>query len=291
MPVAETIGNLAWVAVFGLGFGLLVLIGGFILWNVLGKKKAHTDLMKEMYTEIKHDAKLNFDDSLKFLYRAPIPPMGDYVEKLQVSDPKEREQAKDELREIFSTTRRAVYMGEIIGFNRIDLIATLEDMIMPENKFDDPLDLQKSMHKLTEDDIKDLVDMIETSGRFLNIIVYKPRKKSLLSFASEEVLLALDDQLLGVTSADAILTVLGEGTDRLMVYFSIVSGYPQKLRLLINYFTERGYVRYAGRILSSIIDVSEQASRFDSDSQKVMAFNALSNMGRPRPEGGSPLAK
>jgi hypothetical protein len=279
MPVAQTVGDLAWVAVFGVGFGLLVIIVGFILYNIFGKKKARQDTIKEMYKEMIEDAKINLPDHMLHLYRVPIPFLGDFIGK--ITDDTSQKATVNELKTVLGKHRKSVYLGEIVGFNRIDLIATLEDLVMPEGKYDDPLKLKKDGGTLGEQDIKDIITLVEKCGRYLNFIAYKPKKKGLTDFPKDEGILAFDDMLLGVESEDGIVTLLGDGTDKIAVYFSIPAGYPERMKVTLTYLIERGWIRWAMRLESVHIESTEDAMRLDTTSQKMMTFSALQSSGGP----------
>jgi hypothetical protein len=289
MPVAQTVGDFAWVAVFGIGVGLLVIIVGFILWNIWGKKKERKDMHEEMKKEMMHDSKINVPEHMRMLYRLPIPFMSEFVEGIK--DDKTRDETIQKLSELFATNYRAVPLGEITGFNRIDLIVTIEDLVMPDGKFDDPLNKDKKSEKreLSEKDINDLIELVKQAGRFVNLIVYKPRKKGMLDFPKEEVVMAFQDMLVGIDSEDGNVCLLGQGLDRIG-HFQIPSGYPERMRVWLTYLVERGYIRYVMRTQSSMIDLLEDAIRFDSGFQKGLGITALQNppMNRRPEQGGMP---
>jgi hypothetical protein len=88
---------------------------------------------------------------------------------------------------------------------------------------------------------------------------------------------------------------LGEGTDSLITggYFSIPSGYPHRIKVILTYLIERGWIRFAMRLQSVMIEVVEEGMRMDTQSQKIMSITALGNagMGARKPEMGNPMNK
>lgn len=273
MPAAETTSELL-NSVIGIGLLLiLAILVVAVLYYVFGKKKGFKDTWKELFVKLKDDSIKNMPDHMKRLYRMPIPPLNEYLGAVDLTTDegvKKRDEVLERLRDIFHGQRTAsVYLGEMVGFNRIDMLATIEGMLVPIPGEASPVE------RASEQQLKEVKDVLSKCGKFINIITYKPKNKKLLNFDKEEVIIAWDDQVLGLLNCDGDLYVLGQGTDKIAMYFSVVSGYADRVKAVLTYLTERSWIDWSTRMQMSMVEVVETGMRMDTTTQKVLTASAL----------------
>jgi hypothetical protein len=272
MPAAETTNDILSIITGIGGLILLIIVVGTIIYWIFNRKKGFKDEWREMQKEMIADSKLNVPDHMKELYRIHIPFLGDFLGS--VTD-ENKDIILHQLRELFDVYRKkGVLLGNITGYNCIDMIASVEDSLVPTRKNDDILNNPEYAKER-----KEIETLLKECGRFLHVIVYKPRKQSILKW-SEEVLICFSDQVLGVESQDGVVAVIGEGTDRLLGgYFGIPSGYPHRVKSALTYLIGRGWIRGAMRTQGALVELIEDAIRLDPVTQKLLAGQVMSNRG------------
>lgn len=275
MPAAQTTSDLFTILLGVIGVVLLIAIVVTIIWYVFNRKKGFKDTWKEMFIKIKKDSILNLPEYMRRLYRLPIPPLNEFLGKIDLTTEdgiKKRDETINQLRNIFSNQRTAsVQLGNIVGFNRIDMLATIEDMTVPIGKYDKPLET------ISKENLEEIKTILDKCGNFINIITYVPKKHKLLDLNPEEVILAWDDQLCGIQNQDGALYILGQGTDKLCMYFSIVSGYSDRIKAVETYLIARGWIDWATRLQAAMVEIVEVGMRMDTTTQKVLTASALSS--------------
>lgn len=278
MPAAQTTSDIFTLLLGVVGVILLIALVVVIIWYVVNRKKGFKDSWKEMSIKIKKDSILNVPDYMHRLYRLPIPPLNEFLGRIEVKRDEKGKIVEDttneivgKLRDIFSNQRTAsVHLGNIIGFNRIDMLATVEDMLVPTGKYDKPLEI------INQNQIDETKAILKKCGNFINVITYVPKKHKLFDLNPEEVILAWDDQLCGIQNQDGDLYILGQGTDRLAMYFSVVSGYGDRIKAVETYLIARGWIDWAIRLQAAMVEIVEVGMRMDTTTQKVLTASALS---------------
>lgn len=271
MALAELFGDL--IKILFILIPILLLVGGAIvvIWLIFKSKKMSKDEWKEMFREMKADAIINVPPHMKKLYRIHMPFMSDFVDENKGSP-----DIVEKLEKVLDRhKRRGILLGDIVGFNRIDMLATIEDYLVPTKADDQPL------LELTEESKKEIEQLkveFMKFGRFLNFIVYKPRNQGIFKRGHVEGILCFDDQIVGVNSDDGVVACLGEGSDRLGIFFSILSGYPHRTKVTLTYLQVRSWIRWAMRTQGSVVEVTEKAIRMDADSKKILTFKAVEGM-------------
>ncbi len=277
MPAAQTTSDILTILIGIVLVVIIAVLAYFVIQWFLNRKKAFKDGWKDIYKELVSGGKTNMPDHMKQLLRVHIPFLGDFINK--ICDEKTREAALKELREIVDVYRKkGVPLGQITGYNCLDMTAAIEDMIIPQDADEDVMTDPKFKKQ------KEEIEKIFTEcGRYIHVIVYKPKNKGLFSL-QEDCLLCFSDQLLGLESQDGIVAVLGEGIDKLS-YFSIPSGYPHRVKVVLTYLIGRGWMRGTIRTQAALVELLEDAIRLDPVTQKLLAARVMDNRGGKLEEG------
>jgi hypothetical protein len=263
-------------------FCVVVLL---FLWSM--KKKA-VDQMLIMYDEMIEQAIINRQSNQIELYRYPAPFFGRVMHRIdelctkitkddkgkiiktEVVD-KEIKEINDNLKNLEEriSGQSAVFLGKIIGYNKFDMLATVEDSLMPEGIEDDPR--IKEIMETNNEKRKVLEELIEECGRFINFIVYEKDMGGFWIFKKKykQGVLAFEDQTLGLNSADGIVTLLGEGTQTLGIYFQTCSGYPQRIQVLLTHLIDVSRIRLSMLHEANIVNLTEKAANLDTQFLKL----------------------
>jgi hypothetical protein len=257
------------------------------------KKKA-VDQMLQMYEEMIEMAIVNKQSNMIELFRYPAPFFGrvmrridEFCTKITKDDKgkiiktevvdREIKEIRNDLQDIEEkiSGQSAVYLGKVIGYNKFDMLATTEGMIMPEGTEDDPR-VAEIMEK-TSEKRKVLEDLIKECGRYMNFIVYEKDMGGIWIFKKKykQGVLAFDDQLLGLNSADGIVTLLGEGTQKIGIYFSVPSGYPERIQVLLTHLIETSRIRWSMLHEANIINLTEKAANLDTQFLKLAELKTV----------------
>jgi len=286
MPAEQTASDSMTLGMGIVGLAVLIIIVFAILKYLFDKKKGFKDDLKEIALEMKKDSKINCPSNLSQLFRVPLPSPGEFLRSvnLAVEDPKvsdfgrienTAEDLFERIKGVFDDTIRSqhsasVFLGDIVGYNEINMLAALEDIIVPSSDKDEDI-----LVNVTEKERKEVRDILIRCGNFLIVITYVPKKTKLLSLDQEEILLCWRDQVSGLHSADNKLYVYGQGTDKIAIHFSIVSDFSDRVKPTLTYLIDRGWIRLAMRHQSMLSSIAQEAMQSDSGYQKALLTAAI----------------
>jgi hypothetical protein len=237
---------------------LVIILAAYILFSFGGKKKV--DNLYILYREITQQAKLetaalgkNYSGPRK-LYRMNFPWVGDLREILSAVTKddtesvayKKAESRLGQITSLLAQNKRAVPKGDIVGFNRINLGVTFEEMYSPREPTVEEkarlgadstsvANFGKTVERIALTEYNEVKELLSSCGNFLNVIVYEVDFGWKIPFIwrdrMESTVLAFDNQILDVNSEDGICTLLGAGVEY-YAYFEIPSGYPQMPKVI-----------------------------------------------------------
>ncbi len=207
------------------GFGLILeysapvigfLVIGYLIYLWKFKPKHKDDLLEYRKTQVRlaKKNKMSSFPNLKKLYRLEV----DVNEIL-----KRKGLTIDEKKEVLNALRtinQGVYVGDIVGFNVIDLKVTKADLM---NTYQNISEDQQDDRKFDYAQVIEVVNqMIKEAGDLMYVIVYKQRINMLKS--TESVLLLLKNQIGNTRDLSGNLCVYGYGFEDLGG-FEIITGW------------------------------------------------------------------
>ena len=202
--------------------GLLILGGSFIfvlIWFfVLRKKKriSSIDLLKQKHIEISKREKTSAHPHLNRLER-----VGFDISNLPHGI------TPEDLKEVLSNNDN-VYVGEVIGFNIIDLNVSSEDLIRYNTK-----GMKGGSPEQKLEVIKQIKEDAEATGNHLYIITYK--QKTGMFKSKEHLLVVFEPQMITYNDPiGGVITVAGYGIDQ-MGGIDFLTGNPRLIPFALNW--------------------------------------------------------
>lgn len=292
--MAELASSIITVSVYVLGAFLILATSGlvaFLIYLRYGKNKPQVDVMKQMFEEMVDEAVTNKPGNMVVLERVPFPALATF----KTDDGSVSQQALGEYSAAIRGIRgNGVRLGPIIGHATFDLLASVQDMMLEfdeKTKNTDTKGMTEAEFeaykaaKEAVDSRRDEYDAIlKAAGTRLHFFVYEVRRPGRLFFQTRRErrgIFAFDDQAFGLGSMDGIVTLAGEGTERLAIYFQILSGYPERLDIIRTHITSYSRIYAMSMFESNIVEFIKKAVGGDSDFYKT---RIISEASRPTPQ-------
>lgn len=245
----------------GLAFLAFGLIGILVWFFILRKRKrvSSLDLLKQKHTEISKREKASAYPHLKRLERVNFD-MNNTPHGITPEDLKEALSNND-----------SVPLGEITGFNIIDLNVSAEDLIRYNTK---GMKGGSDAHKAEV--IKQIEKDSEETGNYLYVITYK--QKLGLFKTKENLLLIFEPQMISYNDpVGGIVTVAGYGIDQ-MGGIDFLTGNPRLMPFALNYLKKAADI---DTITGMIGDQKHMVNKsIDLDSNQAKGERMLKALGQ-----------
>ena len=257
----------------GLLIGCLIALFFYLKF----RKPPQIDLMKRMFEEMVEEAVINRSPNMLLLERAAIPSMLDLKEA--GVDPEKMEKYT---KAVENKRGGNTILGGIVGHVSFDLLATIQDLMLEFNEKPKVEDLsgmseaQQEAYKMANsarlEKLKEYKEVLTMAGQNLHFFVYETKEKARLigTKTVRRGVFAFQDQIFGLGSDDGVVTLAGDGTARLAVYFQVLTGYPSRLDLVTTHLVSYSRI-YTGLLLvSNEAEYLMRAMGGDTDFMKMM---------------------
>lgn len=254
--------------ILGFGVMLVAILVILVYWLRGGKPE---DLMLERKKQWIEEAKKNKHPDMVQIFLTHTPSMKSYIrrmdEALQNITPstKTAEQLTKliketkELNQRITEKRSPILYGEITGWVTEDILTNIQDFYL------------RNREKIDPDERHELEKMLDHTGRVFHIFTY--RKAGWFGSnigASEEMVIAPDEQVTGVGSIDGVIILHGLGTRRIGRHFSILTGDPAAIDLFRTHVTSLSRIDVALQQEGSIGELVQRAVDSDAPSMKAV---------------------
>lgn len=202
---------------------------------------------------------------------------------------------------VYKLGKSGNYIGKIIGLNCINLYVDPQELgyQMDENGnfFTKPDGKTKII--ITPQEVEDSKKILGDCENRIWVIVYNPSRPSkppgirdkipLLGGNKEEhAIMAFEDELVGVGDSDAMngrITAIGNGMERHGFYFSVLSGHPERTRIVLEQMNRLAIMRTLTLFQSNIFTIVNGAIKINPELTQALAIkNAERPITQPRPE-------
>lgn len=227
---------------------LIIILAVYVFFYV--QKSKPRDALRELFKDMVDLAIINYEPHMIDLYRTPS------EKSTEGGFP-------------------VVYKGNIIGYNRINLYTSFEELYQPEKSKEGQyfFTLGKKEFIIPEEEINAVKNLINEAGDFLNVIVYEIDHGWKIPFLikNKEVnaVLCFDDQVTGLSSIDGKVILHAPGTESHGCYFEIPSGSRDRTKVVMGVIETLTWIRMNSISLGNIFNLSDQALSINP------AFNQL----------------
>ena len=240
---------------------VIVVLAFLVVWFfVLRKKKriSSLDLLKQRHIEISKREKISAYPHLKRLERVNFD-MNNLPQGLTPEDLKEALSNND-----------SVPLGEVTGFNVIDLNVSAEDLIRYNTK-----GMKGGSETQKAEVINQIKDDAEKTGNHIYVITYK--QKLGLFKSKENLLLTFEPQMISYNDPiGGVVTVAGYGIDQ-MGGIDFLTGNPRLMPFALNYLKKAADI---DTITGMIGDQKNMVYKgIDLDSNQAKGVQMLKAMG------------
>lgn len=244
------------------------------------RSKRRVDSLKLLFSEMVELAKVNYDPNMLELYRLDVLPPGRYISvadkaikllsaKRKPKDttfPEQQLKHWTEFKSILSEytnqlryNARGLYKGNIVGFNRINLYTSFEEIYQVEENGGYSMSLEGKIIHISGDEHDRVVNVLRECGGFLNVIVYETvvgwKIPGLWRNKLTKAMLCFDDQLRDYNSDDGFLTILAPGTESHGFYFEIPSGSQDRTKVILSVIKSLTWIRATMQIQGSLFEL------------------------------------
>ena len=273
------------LVLFGIPTVILVLFALSLVFIIAlffhFRSKRKIDSLKVLFSEMVELAKVNYDPNMLALYRLDVLPPGKYIRTAdkaltllsakrkpkdttfpdqQLKHWKEFKSILSEYADQLRYNARGIYKGEIVGFNRVNLYSSFEE-IYHANEVDGSysMSLEEKVISISGDEHDRVTNVLKECGGFLNVIVYETfsgwKIPGLWRNKLTKAILCFDDQLRDYNSDDGCLTVLAPGTESHGFYFEIPSGSQDRTKVILSVIRSLTWIRATMQIQSSLFEL------------------------------------
>jgi len=255
-------------AIIEYGFLFLILgaIAAGIYFVFFANKKKRVDQIEKIrrtHIELAKRQKTTEYEYLKHLYRVPVS-----FESIAAED--EQKMRK------YLNYNNAVYIGDVVGFNKIDWRAKASDIIQ--------INKTGTKDKTTdhvEGIVEDAKKIEKKLGDTLYVIVYQqPKSGGILSLGNKEnIMLVTESQMIAYRDKiNGKVVIAGHGTDRLG-NFDIITGQAEAYPFLLSQFKSMAEADTTMGVLSDMRNMVNKAIDLDSTPEKFgKALSSISQM-------------
>lgn len=234
-------------------FTLLVVLIVALFFHFRSRERI--DALKLIFIEMVELAKVNREPHMLELYRTPARKhTGDYP---------------------------CVFKGNIIGYNRINLYSSFEEMYQPvgDESGDYVLKLETKEYPLSKEEVEEVKSKLSEFGGFLNVVAYETLAGWKIPFIWREMrtraLLCFDDHISGLTSRDGKVILHAEGTESHGFYFEIPTISPDTTKVIISVIKSLTWIRSMTQLQSNMFEVMNQSLNMNPGLLQVLSVKQL----------------
>lgn len=229
---------------------LIILIVGLFFYLRKGRK---VDALELLFKEMVQLARINYEPHMLWLYRTP--------------SEKRSEGAYP-----------VVLKGKIIGYNRINLYTSFDELYQPSKNKDGNFVITIDEHEypVPKEEVEAVKELINKAGDFLNVIVYECDMGWRIPLLSRDIVtnavLCFDDQLTGLSSIDGNIILHAPGTESHGCYFEIPSGSKDRTKVVLGVIKTLTWIRMNSLSLSNVFEVTDQALSINPGLNQMLAY-------------------
>ena len=237
--------------------GGIIILGGsfifFLVWFFVLRKRKHVssiEKLKKKHMEIAKREKQAAYPYLKKLCRANFD-ISRIPESIVGEDLKEALANNDN-----------IYMGEITGFNVVDINVAAADVIRHNKK-----GAKGGSEKVREDMIEQATADAEIIGNQMYVIAYK--QKAGMFKTKENLLMVFEPQMISYNDPlGGVVTVAGYGIDQ-FGEFDFLTGNPRLIPFIINYLKKMSDIDTITGVMGDQRNIVNKAIDLDSNQTKA----------------------